>query len=55
LKVRTNDIVKKGQTVTFKSGKGSRKKFEVINVRKLIPILGEPKGYLVELGELKNE
>jgi len=54
-KVRTLDKVIKGQIVSFKKGRDAKKKYEVINVRKLIPILDEPKGYLVELEEVKSE
>ena len=54
-KIRTLDIVKKGQIVGFKKGRDAKKKYEVINVRKLIPLLDEPKGYLVELEEVKDE
>ena len=54
-KIRTLDIVKKGQIVSFKKGRDAKKKYEVINVRKLIPLLDEPKGYLVELEEVKSE
>ena len=54
-KVRTLDKVIKVQIVSFKKGRDAKKKYEVINVRKLIPILDEPKGYLVELEEVKSE
>jgi hypothetical protein len=54
-KIRTLDIVKKGQIVSFKKGRDAKKQYEVINVRKLIPLLDEPKGYIVELEEIKSE
>jgi len=54
-KIRTLDKVKKGQIVSFKKGRDAKKEYEVINVRKLIPFLGEQKGYLVELEEVKSE
>jgi len=55
MEVRTKQRLKVGQVVQPESGKGARKKWVVVNVRKLIPYLGEQKGYLVSLKEVGDE
>ena len=52
-KVRTLKPYKKGDIVSPDKGRDAKKKYEVVDIRKFIPFLGEPKGYLVTLKELK--